>query len=195
VEALKYAPVVIIKGHGTVSIGKTFQEAFLLTDLLEEAVHCQFYGGRTEIASAGSTTRRAVQPATAFPGGCESFGLFTREHMEALVNAVNQDSEFRARGAETALTTSLTLHLEEADHCWTVRYSNGEITELLPGDGGEFMISGKAEWWEAVFRARIDPFLATQRGKLVLKRGELAELSRWYKPFQRAFTIWQTIPI
>ena len=46
VEALKYHPVVIIKGHGTVAIGKTFQEAFLFTDLLEEAVHCQFFKER-----------------------------------------------------------------------------------------------------------------------------------------------------
>ena len=47
VEELKYHPVVIIKGHGTVAIGKNLQEAFLLTDLLEEAVHCQFFqGGR-----------------------------------------------------------------------------------------------------------------------------------------------------
>src|SRR5262247_2033542 len=53
VEELKYHPVVIIKGHGTVAIGKTFQEAFLFTDLLEEAVHCQFF---KEGASAGRTT-------------------------------------------------------------------------------------------------------------------------------------------
>jgi hypothetical protein len=57
------------------------------------------------------------------------------------------------------------------------------------------MISGEQQWWSAVFRARIDPFLATQQGKLKLERGELAQLSRWYKPFQRAFSIWQTIPI
>jgi ribulose-5-phosphate 4-epimerase/fuculose-1-phosphate aldolase len=38
VDALKYNPIAIIKGHGTVAIGKTFQEAFLYTDLLEEAV-------------------------------------------------------------------------------------------------------------------------------------------------------------
>jgi hypothetical protein len=87
------------------------------------------------------------------------------------------------------------LHVEESNSAWTVRYSNGEIIELVPGDGGEFLISGKTEWWDAVFRARIDPFLATQLGKLILKRGELAKLSRWYKPFQRAFVLWQTIPI
>src|SRR6267142_928923 len=49
VEELKYHPVAIIKGHGTVAIGKNLQEAFLLTDLLEEAVHCQFFN---EVAAA-----------------------------------------------------------------------------------------------------------------------------------------------
>src|ERR1051325_7636397 len=46
VEELKYHPIVIIKGHGTVAIGRDFQEAFLFTDLLEEAVHCQFFRER-----------------------------------------------------------------------------------------------------------------------------------------------------
>ena len=193
VEALKYNPVVIIKGHGTVAIGKNFQEAFLYTDLLEEAVQCQFFKERTEIAGAASASARPEQPAATASG--ERFALFSKEHMQALVDSANQDSQFRAHGADTALTTSLTLHLEETNDAWTVRYLNGEITELLPSAGGEFMISGKAEWWVAVFRARIDPFLATQQGKLKLKRGELARLSRWYKPFQRAFALWQTIPI
>jgi L-fuculose-phosphate aldolase len=193
VEALKYNPVVIIKGHGTVAIGKNFQEAFLYTDLLEEAVQCQFFIEKAEIAGAASTSARPEQLARTAPG--ERFALFSKEHMQALVDSANQDSQFRAHGADTALTTSLTLHLEETNDAWTVRYLNGEITELLPSAGGEFMISGKVEWWEAVFRARIDPFLATQQGKLKLKRGELAQLSRWYKPFQRAFALWQTIPI
>ena len=56
-EELKYHPVVIIKGHGTVAIGKTFQEAFLLTDLLEEAVHCQFFKERARGAPDSPATR------------------------------------------------------------------------------------------------------------------------------------------
>jgi L-fuculose-phosphate aldolase len=193
VAALKYHPIVIIKGHGTVAIGKSFQEAFLFTDLLEEAVHCQFFRERVEVASAPK--KPAVGQLAPGAPPPERFTLFSQEHMQALVDSTNQDSEFRAYGAETALTTSLTLQLEDTNKAWTVRYANGEITKLLPGDCGEFMISGKSEWWDAVFRARIDPFLATQQGKLILKRGELAELSRWYKPFQRAFALWQRIPI
>jgi L-fuculose-phosphate aldolase len=194
VEELKYHPVVIIKGHGTVAIGKTFQEAFLLTDLLEEAVHCQFFKERASASAAAPGAARPAEPVRSIQRG-ERYALFSKEHMQALVDSANQDAQFRSDGAATSLTTSLTLFLDEAENAWTVKFVDGAISELKQGDGGEFMISGKAEWWNAVFSNRIDAFLATQQGKLKLNRGELAQLSRWYKPFQRAFAIWQTIPV
>ena len=197
VEELKYHPVVIIKGHGTVAIGKNFQEAFLLTDLLEEAVHCQFF--KEGVTTARPTDAAATQlkngKAAAPASSGKSYPLFSQDHMAALVESANSDGEFRKYGGETNLSTSLTLHLEENDSSWTVKFVDGEITDLQQKDAGQFMISGKAEWWNAVFSNRIDAFLATQQGKLKLERGELAQLSRWYKPFQRAFAIWQTIPV
>jgi len=196
VEELKYHPVVIIKGHGTVAIGKDFEEAFLLTDLLEEAVHCQFFHERvSKPAAAPDRSITPDEPAVATTSAGESYPMFSREHMTAMVECANRDSQFRAQGQETGLTSSLTLLLEETNATWTVNFVDGEITELIQGDGGEFMISGNKEWWGAVFRARIDPFLATRQGKLRLKRGELAQLARWYQPFRRAFSLWQTIPI
>jgi len=194
VEELKYHPVVMIKGHGTVAIGKDFQEAFLLTDLLEEAVHCRFYQERTSGANNASPATPSRRVAANAPGQEQSFVLFSRDHMAALVNRANNDSQFRRHGEATSLTTSLTLHLEETDSSWTVTFVSGEITDLQPKTEGEFLISGKREWWAAVFKKRIDPFLATQQGKLKLKRGELSKLSQWYQPFERAFSIWQTIP-
>jgi len=195
VEELRYHPVVIIKGHGTVATGKNFQEAFLLTDLLEEAVHCQFFkDGVARIREAKTQPSKNGKSTPPVAGG-KSYQLFSRAHMTALVDAANQDAQFRAHGAESSLTTSLTLFLEESKNAWTVKFVEGEITELSQGDGGEFLIAGNPEWWNAVFSNRIDAFLATQQGKLQLKRGELAQLSRWYKPFQRAFALWQTIPV
>ena len=196
VEELKYRPVVIIKGHGTVAIGKDFQEAFLLTDLLEEAVRCQFFQGGRELAPGAATAKHhdpAPRPAACSDG--ERYTLFSTEHMAALVNRANRDGEFRNFGSETSLSTTLTLHLEETDTFWTVRFRAGEITGFDRQANGEFLISGQEQWWRAVFTNRIDPFLATQQGKLRLQRGDLAQLSRWYKPFHKAFSIWQTIPI
>src|SRR5262245_37043644 len=192
VDALRYHPVAIVKGHGTVAIGKTFQEAFLLTDLLEEAVHCQFFkdGGAASRTPASELAKRERARAEGNP-----YELFSQAHMAALVDCANDDAEFRDAGAATALTTSLTLQMEEGDKVWTVRFLDGAITELTERSDGDFLISGRAEWWQAVFTNKIDAFMATQQGKLQLKRGQLAELSRWYKPFQRAFSLWQTIPI
>jgi L-fuculose-phosphate aldolase len=194
-EELKYRPVGIIKGHGTVAIGKNFQEAFLFTDLLEEAVRCRFFTNfrsESDVLIADQTKR---QQGLAEPQTGKSYVLFSEEHMSALVDRANHDSQFRSQGEETGLSTSLTLFLEERDAAWTVRFDCGEITQLDSGDVGEFLISGTEEWWSAVFGGRMDPFLATQHGNLKLRRGELAQLARWYKPFQRAFSLWQTISI
>jgi L-fuculose-phosphate aldolase len=196
VEELRYRPVVILKGHGTVAIGANFQQAFLLTDLLEEAVRCQFFKARTTPAAAAEPELERPQGKDVPARACgKTHVLFSREHLAALVESANADAQFREYGSESGLSTSLTLHLAESHTSWTVKFVGGEITELEQGADGEFMISGKKKWWQAVFSNRIDPFFATQQGKLELRRGELAKLSRWYKPFQRAFSIWQTIPV
>jgi L-fuculose-phosphate aldolase len=194
-EELKYRPIAIIRGHGTVATGKDFQEAFLFTDLLEEAVRCRFFTQLRSESRVSIADQATQQKVLAEPQPDKFYVLFSKEHMSALVECANYDSQFRSQGEETGLSTSLTLFLEEKDAVWTVRFDSGQITQLERGDSGEFMISGSEEWWSAVFRARIDPFLATQQGKLKLKRGELAQLARWYKPFQRAFSLWQTILI
>jgi len=192
VESLRLSPVVIIQGHGTVAIGKDLQEAFLLTDLLEEAVQCQLlvsnYEAPDEPARPAAKPRKGKQQTA-------GHALFSREHMEALIDSANADPQYQQQGQEGNLTTSLTLRMEGAVNPWTVHFDNGAITRLDAGGDGEFAISGKREWWEAVFRGRLDPFLATQQGKLTLERGELWKLSKWFKPFQRAFALWQTIPI
>lgn len=191
VEELRLTPVVILQGHGTVAIGKDLQEAFLLTDLLEEAVQCQLlHSAGPDVPAPRAPAKRAKAEPKA--GG---HALFSRAHMEALVESANSDPTYRQQGKEGSLTTTLTLRLEETKTSWTVYFDNGTITRLDGADDGEFAISGKREWWEAVFRGRIDPFLATQQGKLKLERGELWKLSKWYKPFQQAFALWQTIPI
>lgn len=190
VEELRLRPIVILRGHGTVAYGKHLQDAFLLTDLLEEAVHCKLI--RDTGGSPPGTQEN--QPAKA-PQKGESYPLFSREHMEALTASANGDAEFQREASETSLTTTLTLRMAEGTTPWTVRFENGKIAGLEAGGGGDFAISGAREWWEAVFRGRIDPFLATQQGKLKLERGELWQLSKWFKPFQRAFALWQTISI
>jgi L-fuculose-phosphate aldolase len=189
VDELRIRPVVILQGHGTVAVGKDLEEAFLLTDLLEEAVHCQLTTSQKEAARPDPGSQ-SVQSSNG-----ESYALFSQEHMAALIDKTNNDVQFQSQANEANLTMTLTLQSEDSDPPWTVHFERGRITRLETGVGGEFLISGKREWWEAIFQKRLDPFMATQQGKLQLKRGELWKLSQWFKPFQRAFTLWQTIPI
>ncbi|MFQ5542423.1 MAG: SCP2 sterol-binding domain-containing protein [Candidatus Binatia bacterium] len=135
-----------------------------------------------------------LPPSIQRPGE-KTYVLFSREHMGALVDDANSDPEFQKLGRDTELTTSLTMVSEDSDASWTFHFNQGKITRLEVGGEGEFTFSGKREWWEAVFENRLDPFMATQQGKLRLARGELWKLSRWFKPFQRGFALWQTIPI
>jgi L-fuculose-phosphate aldolase len=189
VAELRLRPIVILKGHGTVAIGKDLQEAFLFTDLLEESVHCQL------VRAEGSTSDSHHPLAPARPQDGEAYPLFSSAHIAALVQAANADAELGRHGAESGLTTSLTITLEGDGARWTMVFLDGRITRFAPEGEGDFIITGKEEWWRAIFQNRLDPFQATQQGKLKLARGEMWRLSHWFKPFQRAFTLWQTIPI
>lgn len=194
IEELKIRPIVILRGHGTVAVGQDLRDAFLLTDLLEEAVHCQFFKPETKAQGHTESTPGAT-PKADRGAKKDSHSLFSRAHLTALIDCANSDADFQSQASRAGLTTTLTLHLEETDTPWTVHFDQGKITRLEAGAEGEFVISGKREWWEAIFQRRIDPFLATQQGKLKLKRGELWKLSQWFQPFQRAFALWQNIPI
>jgi putative sterol carrier protein len=189
IAELKLRPIVILRGHGTVAAGKDLQEAFLLTDLLEEAVHCQLL--RTE---SNLTDARGAPPTERAPSA-SAYVLFSRAHISALVEGANGDPEFRQQGSETCLTTSLTIAREDDGARWTMDFVDGWITGFSEHGEGEFVISGREEWWRAIFQNRLDAFQATQQGKLKLTRGELWKLSYWFKPFHRAFALWQAIPI
>ena len=187
-EELKLHPIVILERHGTVAYGQDLMEAFLLTDLLEEAVQCHFWA-RDSKKNPREETARTVLPRA--DGG--GHALFSREHIEEMVKVVNDDGAFQSLGRDKHLTTSLTMALEDEALQWTFHFNEGTIASF-DGERGEFVISGSREWWEAVFQKNFDPFLATQQGKLKLVHGEIWRLAQWFKPFQRGFELWQAIP-
>lgn len=189
VKELNLRPIVILKGHGTVATGKDLREAFLLTDLLEQAIHCKLLESNGRLADPDLTPNRLENR------GGETYALFSPEHIAALAEIANGDVEFQRQGSEEGLTTTLGFAWEDKNGGWTFHFAEGRIAHWQAGGEAEFVFSGKKEYWEAIFRGRLDPFMATQQGKLKLVRGELWRLSRWFKPFQRAFTLWQTIPI
>src|ERR671918_1366232 len=95
-KELRYRPVAIIKGHGTVAIGKNFQEAFLFTDLLEEAVRFQFLKERIDVPQTDrpQTLGAARAHETPLRPPSEAYPLFSPAHMSALVETANGDSQF-----------------------------------------------------------------------------------------------------
>jgi len=188
VEEIRLHPVVILQGHGTVAFGQDLQEAFLLTDLLEEAVHSQLWSQ----APAAERKQAPSKPARKRKGA--TFSLFSREHISAMVDKVNNDAIFQREGKEKQLTTSLTMSVQDESLEWTLYFDKGKIVRMDDHRAGEFIIRGKKEWWQAVFQKGYDPFVATQQGKLKLVHGEIWRLSQWFKPFQRGFELWQGIP-
>lgn len=188
VEELRLHPVVILQGHGTVACGEDLQEAFLLTDLLEEATHCQLWSEAAPPPQKRAPRRPApAKKARALP-------LFSRKHISAMADRVNQDATFQREAKEKQLTTSLTMSVPDESLVWTLYFDQGKVVRMDDRQMGEFVIEGKKEWWQAVFQKGYDPFLATQQGKLKLVHGEVWQLSQWFKPFQRGFELWQAIP-
>ena len=97
-EELKYRPVAIIKGHGTVAIGKNLQEAFLLTDLLEEAAHCRFFMELLWVDASVDSERSQARWEKGRTPIRKSYVLFSQEHMADMVERANHDSQFRNHG-------------------------------------------------------------------------------------------------
>ncbi len=68
VEVIRNRSIVILKGHGTVARGKDLRDAFLLTDLLEGAIHCQF------LKDGMSSGEQSAAPQTRVVAGVLSTG-------------------------------------------------------------------------------------------------------------------------
>ena len=96
VEELRLRPIVILQGHGTVAIGHDLKEAFLLTDLLEEAVHCQLIRDQSRGPVEAGPERREKVSESKPDKKMAARPLFSREHMEALVASANGDEIGRA---------------------------------------------------------------------------------------------------
>lgn len=193
IEALKKSNIVVLKHHGVVAIGETLNDAFFLAQTLEEAV---------KIACIKDLYARASQPPApasggdaAFPSAGGTFELFSKEQISEIVRLVNQDAQFRQLALQTNLETKLAVVLDETQTAYCFHFSGGGIKDFADKVGdAEFVISGKADYWRAVFKRQLDPFAATTQKKLKLK-GDFAKISRWYVPFNRLFDLWTSAPV
>jgi ribulose-5-phosphate 4-epimerase/fuculose-1-phosphate aldolase len=108
IEALKAGNLVVLKNHGTVAMGEDFEAALSLTEALEEAVLVAavarlFKQGPP--APAGAPAQDGVsRTEPAYP-------MFSREHVEAIVELVNKEPVHRPERTGTRLTVKLAIRL------------------------------------------------------------------------------------
>lgn len=190
IGALKTNNLAVIKNHGVVSVGENFTAALNLIEELEEAV---------KIAAVARLFKKdvldnldqalkgnLVQQGSAYP-------MFSREHIQAIVDLVNKDEFILKKGEELDLTLKLVIKLDGTDKVFKFNFEKGRIVKLEEDKNAPFVISAPKEVWEQVFLGKLDSFVAVTQGKMKLE-GQLGQLSKWYVPFNRLFELFKEAP-
>ena len=193
IGALKKSNIVVLKHHGVVAIGENLKDAFFLVQTLEEGVKMafikDFYASREDGAQDTPKEKEIIQTAG------KKYKLFSEEQIKEIINLVNRDEKFNRLSLETSLKTKLAVVLDESQAIYCFNFADGKIVDYSRSiDEAEFVISGKGEYWRAIFNRQLDPFAATTQKKLKLK-GDFAKISRWYAPFNRLFELWVKTPV
>lgn len=191
IEALKINKLVVLKNHGVVSIGDNFEDALALIEALEDAVKVAAIArlfnkeafDELDIALRESLTKDEA-----------AYSMFSREHIQAIVDLVNKDEFIAAKGKELNLTLQYVIKLDGTDKVYKFNFEKGKITKLEFNENAPFVASAPADVWELVFLGKLDPFVAVTQGKMKLA-GNLGQLSRWYVPFTRLFQIFKEVRI
>ena len=191
IAALKMNNLVVLKNHGTVAIADKFQDALSITEALEEAVKSAALGRLfdkdilDDLDVALRDDLKSDQPA---------FVMFSRAHIQAIVDLVNQDAFIAQKGEELDLTTKLAIKLNDSGEVFNFNFEKGKIAKLDTNGDAPFVISAPALVWEQVFLGKLDSFVAVTQGKMKLT-GQLGQLSKWYVPFTRLFTLFKEVKI
>jgi len=191
IAALKTNNLVVLKNHGTVAIADKFQDALSITEALEEAVKSAALGRLfdknilDDLDTALKDDLKCDQPA---------YTMFSRAHIQAIVDLVNQDEFIAQKGKELDLTLKLAIKLDESTEVFKFNFEKGKIIKLDTDGDAPFVISAGALVWEQVFLGKLDSFVAVTQGKMKLS-GQLGQLSKWYVPFNRLFALFREVRI
>ncbi|MDD5691961.1 MAG: class II aldolase/adducin family protein [Candidatus Omnitrophica bacterium] len=191
IAALKTNSLVVLKNHGTVAIADKFEEALSITEALEEAVKSAALARLfdkdvlDELDAALKDDLKRNEPV---------YEMFSRQHIQAIVDLVNKDEFIAQKGKELDLTVKLAIKLDGSDKVFKFNFEKGKIVKLDTDSDAPFVISAPAAVWEQVFLGKLDSFVAVTQGKMKLS-GQLGQLSKWYVPFSRLFTIFKEVKI
>lgn len=191
IDALKSNNLVVLKNHGVISIGEKFEETLSLIEALEEAVRTAALARLFDkevmdgLDIALKETLKKDEPA---------YEMFSKSHIQAIVDLVNKDEFIAQKGKELDLTLQLAIKLDGTDKEYKFNFEKGKIIRLDFDAQAPFVISAPANVWEQVFLGKLDSFVAVTQGKMKLV-GQLGQLSKWYVPFSRLFGIFKEVKI
>lgn len=183
IDALKSNNLVVLKNHGVIAAGDKFEDALSLIEALEEAVRSAALARLFDkeildgLDQALKETLKKDEP---------SYEMFSREHIQAIVDLVNKDDFIAQKGKELDLTVQLAVKLDGTDKAFKFNFEQGKIIRLDSDADAPFVISAARDIWEQVFLGKVDSFVAVTQGKMKLS-GQLGQLSKWYVPFNRLF--------
>jgi L-fuculose-phosphate aldolase len=189
IEALKISNIVVLKNHGVVAIADKFKDALYLVEELEEAVKVAAVARLFDKEVLDDLDAALKEDLTKDAAG---YPMFSREHIQAIVDLVNKDELIAQKGKELDLTVQLAVKLDGTDKAFKFNFEKGRIIRLDPDADAPFVISAPKEIWEQVFLGKLDSFVAVTQGKMKLE-GQLAQLSKWYVPFTRLFAIFKQV--
>ena len=193
-NALENNAIVILKNHGVVTTGNSFKEAFSFIELLEEQARVNLM---LKCISKGD----AGQMPVANPGVCQQpctderkYRLLSSEHINRLVELVNNDEQVQELGKKYDLTCSLAVKNQDTQDAACFYYDKGRIIRTENTDQAEFVIIGQGEILKKVFNRKIDPFVASTQSKVKTK-GDFSKMSKWYPVLVRTFKLWEQAPV
>ena len=189
IEALKQNNLVVLKNHGSVAIADKFADALNLTEALEEAVRTASVARLFKKENSDELDSALKEELTK---NDISYPMFSREHIQAIVDLVNKDELIAAKGKELDLTVQLAVKLDDTGEAYKFNFEQGKIIRLDNDANAPFVISAPRIVWEQVFLGKLDCFVAVTQGKMKLS-GQLGQLSKWYVPFTRLFSLFKQV--
>lgn len=190
IDALKISNLVVLKNHGVVAAADNLKNALYMIETLEEAVRTCATARLFKKDILDDLDKELKETLSSE----KAFDMFSKEHIQAIVDLVNKDEFIATKGREMDLTLQLAIKLDGVNTAYKFNFEKGRITRLDFDEDAPFVISAGKEVWELVFLGKLDPFVATTLGKMKLK-GELGKLSRWYVPFSRLFELFKQVKI
>ena len=181
--------VAVLQDHGVVAIGENFAAAFSLIELLEEQCRINLM-----LKGIGQKKENATQAINTSVKTKEKYRLLSPQHIEKLVQLVNNDAKAQSLGQKYDLTCSLAVKNQDTGQAVCFYYEKGKIVKTDQNEAAEFVIIGPEEILKKVFNRQMDAFVASTQGKVKTK-GDFAKMSRWYPVLVRTFELWKEAPV